>query len=270
MSAITRCPECDTRFKVNQAQLEAHRGIVRCGHCQATFNAVQHLHDDEPDPQLALPIDLEDAGEIPAEPISGGAATFGNLSPLLASPLTLTRQFSVLKTAVENSRPDAKKLNWPWVMGAMLLFLLLLAQASYFFRVEIAARLPGLKPALASYCKWLRCSISLPKKVELISIESSSLEASPNRVNVIDLHVSLRNRASYAQAFPSIELTLTDQADAAIARRIFQPVEYLNRDENEKPGWSPARELSIKLHLDTTDLRPSGYRLFLFYGSGSV
>ena len=170
-------------------------------------------------------------------------------------------------------------------MGAMLLALLLLAQASYYFRVEIAARLPGLRPTLVSYCKWLRCSIPLPKKAELISIESSSLEASPNHINVIDLNVSLRNRASYVQAFPSVELTLTDAADAAIARRIFQPLEYLGSvalgtgelgsgelgygelgyGEDAKTGLSPTRELGIKLHLDTTDLRPSGYRLFLFY-----
>ena len=267
MSAITRCPECDTRFKVSQAQLEAHRGTVRCGHCQATFNAVQHLHDDEPDPQLPLPIELEDTDQASVEAVikSDRSVAGGNSSALLASPLTLTRQFSVLKTAGQDSRPVSRKRNWPWILGTMLLGLLLLAQSSYYFRVEIAARLPGLKPALASYCKWLRCSIPLPKKAELISIESSSLEASPTQINVIDLNVSLRNRASYVQAFPSIELTLTDAADAAIARRIFQPMEYLGYGEDAKTGLSPTRELGIKLHLDTTDLRPSGYRLFLFY-----
>ena len=35
--------------------------------------------------------------------------------------------------------------------------------------------------------------------------------------------------------------------------------------EDESRGLSPGREISIKLHLDTTDLKPTGYRLFLFY-----
>lgn len=267
MNAITRCPECDTRFRVSQPQLEAHHGTVRCGHCHATFNAMQHLHDDGPDPQLPLPIDLETPAAAPAQPAvksSGATTAAGNPSALLASPLTLTQQFSVLKTAGKNTRLGSKKFNWAWILGSMLLSVLLLAQASYYFRVEIAARLPGLKPVLASYCKWLRCSIPLPQKADLISIESSSLEASPAHSNIIDLHLSLRNRAPYAQAFPNIELTLTNEIDVVIARRIFQPVEYL-RGENVQAGLRPARELGIKLHLDTTDLRPSGYRLFLFY-----
>jgi hypothetical protein len=33
----------------------------------------------------------------------------------------------------------------------------------------------------------------------------------------------------------------------------------------EKLGVPPNRDLDIKLYLDTTDLKPSGYRLFLFY-----
>ena len=157
------------------------------------------------------------------------------------------------------------KLRWPWVTGAVLLLILLLAQAGYFFRDELAARLPGLKPVLTSYCKLLKCSILLPQKADLLSIESSDLEADPAHASVIDLNANLRNRAPYTQAYPHIELTLTDLADAALARRIFLPSQYLKPGEEEKQGLAASREISIKLHLDTTDLKPTGYRLFLFY-----
>ena len=50
-----------------------------------------------------------------------------------------------------------------------------------------------------------------------------------------------------------------------VARRVFQPAEYLKPGEDEKQGLSATREISIKLHLDTTDLKPTGYRIFLFY-----
>ena len=162
-------------------------------------------------------------------------------------------------------RPIKKKFSWLWVIGAFLLIMLLLAQASYFLRVEIAARLPGLKPVLAHYCVWLKCTIPLPKNAQLMSIESSDLEASSALSKFIILNVILRNRASYTQAFPNLELTLTDVSDTALARRVFQPAEYLKPGEDENRGLSPSREISIKLHLDTTDLKPTGYRLFLFY-----
>ncbi len=40
----TRCPHCQTTFRVSQAQLNAARGKVRCGKCQQVFNAREHIH----------------------------------------------------------------------------------------------------------------------------------------------------------------------------------------------------------------------------------
>lgn len=40
---LTICPECRTRFRVSQAQLERRRGLVRCGRCSAVFNAYDTL-----------------------------------------------------------------------------------------------------------------------------------------------------------------------------------------------------------------------------------
>ena len=286
MNTITQCPQCATRFKVSQAQLEAHQGMVRCGRCQAVFNASQHVHDDQPSPQLSLPIELPPDLE-PAPSATATDNTFDEVAPAQPSPSdTLEQQFSDETTSHSTKRannarqvagydfpvadevldqPGENKLRWPWVVGAVLVLALLLAQAGYFFRDELAARLPGLKPVLTSYCNLLKCSILLPQKADLLSIESSDLEADPAHASVIDLNAILRNRAPYTQAYPHIELTLTDLADAALARRIFLPSQYLKPGEAEKQGLAASRELSIKLHLDTTDLKPTGYRLFLFY-----
>lgn len=279
MSAITQCPECDTRFKVSQTQLEAHQGIVRCGHCEATFDALHYLHQEEPSPQIPLPIDIVDsetlgkaasnANERNSSNIFPKSASTHGKTPLVASPLTLTRQFSALKSVDldpnSSSGGHTQKKAWLWTLGSLLLIIVLLAQTSYFFRVEIAARLPGSKPMLDRYCVWLRCSIPLPKNPKLISIESSNLEASSSQANVIALNVTLRNRATHSQAFPSLELTLTDASDTAIARKVFPPEAYLTPDTDSRQGLRPTRELQITLHLDSSDLRPTGYRLFLFY-----
>ena len=268
MSAITQCPACNTRFKASQSQLEAHQGMVRCGHCQATFNAMQNLYDEQPSPQLSLLTDDEELEENNVAATALAEESSGETS----SPLTLTQQFSVLKTVDAASKASAKtevtaqtKFYWLWLVGAIFLAVVLLAQASYFFRVEIAARLPGIKPTLTSYCAWLKCTIPLPKNADLISIESSDLEASPTQSSIVDLNVILRNRAPYTQAYPNLELTLTDITDQVLARRNFLPEEYLKADVDKKQGLLAAREISIKLHLDTTDLQPTGYRLFLFY-----
>ncbi|WP_175854754.1 DUF3426 domain-containing protein [Burkholderia anthina] len=43
MLLATRCPHCETVFRLQQEQLSLHDGLVRCGHCQQVFNASQSL-----------------------------------------------------------------------------------------------------------------------------------------------------------------------------------------------------------------------------------
>ncbi|WP_348749054.1 DUF3426 domain-containing protein [Pseudomonas rhodesiae] len=42
-SFVTQCPHCQTRFRVNHAQLSVARGVVRCGSCLQVFNAARQL-----------------------------------------------------------------------------------------------------------------------------------------------------------------------------------------------------------------------------------
>lgn len=260
MNAVTQCPECGTRFKVSQIQLDMHQGMVRCGRCQAIFNATKQLHDNELSPQLTLTLDLEEMQQVPVK------------SPVEPIPVTHDKyDFSHLATASKeealeiNPSVIKKNVHWSWVVVTLLLIIVLLAQTLYFFRVELAAHLPGIKLALTSYCKLLNCDIPLPKKIDQLSIESSDLESDPKQASAIVLNAILRNRALYAQTYPNLELTLTNSMDEALARRIFPPAEYLKPGEDEKQGLLSNHEIGIKLHLDTADLKPTGYRLFLFY-----
>ncbi|RQR39048.1 DUF3426 domain-containing protein [Burkholderia sp. Bp9142] len=63
MLLATRCPHCETVFRLQQEQLSLHDGLVRCGHCQQVFNASQSL---VPDPAQQPEPALTEAG--PAEP----------------------------------------------------------------------------------------------------------------------------------------------------------------------------------------------------------
>jgi predicted Zn finger-like uncharacterized protein len=42
----TRCPVCNTVFRVTSEQLRLKAGKVRCGHCQAVFNAFDELMEE--------------------------------------------------------------------------------------------------------------------------------------------------------------------------------------------------------------------------------
>ena len=182
-------------------------------------------------------------------------------------PLTQAEQISVEEDLAE---PFVKPRTWPWAVGAIIAVLLLIAQSAYFLRVDLAARIPAVKPALLTYCKLLGCSVPYPEKSALISIESSSLDADPTHENQITLNALLRNHAGFNQAFPSLSLTLNDNQDKPLARRLFTPAEYLPAEESEKTGFRGNHEINIKLPLYTGTLRPVGYQLEFFYGLKAV
>jgi len=268
MSTITQCPKCKTQFKATQAQLEAHQGMVRCGHCQAEFNAVQHVYLNEPSPQLMLPI-LQDVVEEQAANKSFASLIKVDLTPTNIPPLKIGRPHPWMNSGITSSLQPKQGNGAPylWASLSVILFLTLIAQAGYFFRVEIAARLPGTKPVLVAYCELLQCEITLPREAEKMSIESSDLAAHPKRANIVTLDVILRNSATYAQAYPDLELTLTDIQEQVLARRSFSPVDYLKLDGARAQGLAANREASIKLFLDTMDVEPTGYKLLLYYPS---
>ena len=259
MSEVTKCPKCRTRFKVTDAQLDAHDGLVRCGHCHDIFDARKHLHDDEPSRHHSLPIDEPQPGEFDLTPIP-------SIPELEAERTTLAQQVQFVEELTDEVvEMPPRKTSWLGALLAVVLAVALLAQAAYQFRVELGTRLPGLKPLLEQYCSLLNCTVALPQNADLIVIDSSELQSEPDFANIVTLHVLIHNRAPYAQAFPSLELTLTDLQDTALVRRVFHPSDYQKAGSNDKLGIPANRDLDVTLHLDTSDLKPSGYRLFLFY-----
>lgn len=152
-----------------------------------------------------------------------------------------------------------------WLAAALLLGLLLAAQLAYLFRAEIAGAYPQIRPALESACGLIRCTVPLPRQADQWSIESSDLQADPGRPSLVTLAAVLRNRSALAQDFPALELTLTDAANEPLARRVLTAEDYLPKGMNPRPGLGPNNEVVVRIALETGNLNPVGYRLFLYY-----
>ncbi|OCW21600.1 DUF3426 domain-containing protein [Pseudomonas sp. S3E12] len=68
-SFVTQCPHCQTRFRVNHAQLSVARGVVRCGSCLQVFNAARQLLEQRAQaPAPEQPATIEPAREAAPEP----------------------------------------------------------------------------------------------------------------------------------------------------------------------------------------------------------
>ncbi|WP_211451690.1 DUF3426 domain-containing protein [Collimonas antrihumi] len=151
-----------------------------------------------------------------------------------------------------------------WGIGALLL-IGLVGQSTYFFRDQLAARMPQLKPALVSACAKIGCTVDLPMKIDSISIEANELQAVDPARNLYSLNLLLRNRSDTVQAWPNIELTLNDANEKAIVRRVFAPHDYLNASASSAQGFGSDQEQPVKLGFELLQLKASGYRVYLYY-----
>ena len=283
----TRCPDCQTVFRVTPEQLKARAGQVRCGHCQAVFNALDSLLEERhpagaadahvepaPAPQAEpeiveaakseAPLPSDDAPPVPAETPEADPAA-GLILPRETTEIPGYSKWSEGVIAAPVSLPSEKPTRWPFVLVALLLVLALAGQVVFHFRSEIATALPSLRPWLASASQALGRDLPLPRHVELISIEVSDLQNDPAHGNLLVLNATLRNRAAYGQAYPSLELALTDTQDAAVARRVFSPAEYLSAKTPADQPFAANSDLAVKLWIEAKDIAAAGYRLYVFY-----
>jgi len=61
---FTRCPACDTTFRLGAGDLRRAQGRVRCGECSSVFNALEYLTEDPEEaaaPDSWLPEPANDA-----------------------------------------------------------------------------------------------------------------------------------------------------------------------------------------------------------------
>jgi predicted Zn finger-like uncharacterized protein len=151
------------------------------------------------------------------------------------------------------------------VMGAVsaLLVLALATQAMTTFRNMLAARYPGLEPVLAGTCAVFGCKIELPAQIDMLSVETGELQTLGG--NTFSYTTLLRNQGSLAQAWPHIELALTDANDKPVVRRVFTPAEYLPAGVAAAKGFAPRSEQAVKLFFELNQIKASGYHIAIFY-----
>ena len=253
MSLATRCPVCATAFRVNREQLAARGGRVRCGKCGSVFDGVGGLLEErserlvlEPSPQLGL----FDPSRRAARSQAAQDLDDEVVAEFLAEPEPRSWRSIVL-----------------WGFLALLAAAALAAQVAYRYRTEIAVLAPNMRGTLERACRALRCEVALPRRPELMSIDSSDLQADSRRENVIILNAVIRNRAPFPQDFPALELTLTDETDRPVLRRVLRPADYLDATRREAlaQGIAPGSEAVLRVFLDSGRVRATGYRLYLFY-----
>jgi hypothetical protein len=238
--------------------LSARGGKVRCGKCGTVFDGVAGLIEEGAD----LPR-IEASPQLGLFDPSRRAAYAGSSQGHVAG---ITDAEAPLPPFLLEAEPSSRS-TLLWGVLAFLAAAALLAQITYRYRTEVAVLVPEARPGLAWACRFLQCQIPLPRRPEQMSIDSSDLQADGRSESVIVLNAVLHNRAAFPQEYPSLELTLTDEADQPILRRVLAPPDYLEPAQAAliSQGLAPGAEAALRVRLDGSRARAIGYRLYLFF-----
>jgi predicted Zn finger-like uncharacterized protein len=245
----TRCPGCHTVHPINAAVLAQAGGVARCGKCNKSVDLLESLFDSWPDPGSkpapsrsgsarppelgAIPVqasDPEPADDPP--PPEPGKDDSGRI--LWAGACALLAALAVLNIATMPGLSD-----WPPIRNAL-----------------VAAGLSEAPPA--------------PRFSDMASIHLAArdMQVHPTRPEALVLSLTMVNRAAQRQDYPVLELTLTDNRSNAIARRYFDPVEYLPRTADGDRGMTPDALVALSLEFADPGDQAVGFELRFHPASG--
>lgn len=249
----TRCPECQTPYRVTRAQLTARDGLVRCGQCQAVFTATDHLlwfaptaEEPQGHPDSTPPAP---AHRTRRRRKNAGAPTYPPYDPAIP-----TMSDSSLR------RHRRRLPTWLWFTVNSLLAIGLTAQVFYFYRHELA-RNDTLRPLLAHACRVVGCVLAPASAWIAPELSASTMAPHPRFVNALRLRAVLVNRAARPQEPPLLEVTLTDSGGNILARRRFSAADYLQPSATAR--LQPNIATRILLDVTNPDGKAVGYELVL-------
>lgn len=198
-------------------------GRMRCGHCDHVYNALSSLFDEWPESGQEPPRFDETA----PEPVAGSIIT--------PPPRD---------TVGDRNEPEQGDRNtaWIWTTALALLLVVTVVNSAWTFRTQLMD------------IGWIRGLLQASGLVEahevepyrdpsMIHLVSRDLHQHPTLAGMLALSATFVSRAEQPQPYPAIELTLSDAGSKPVARRVFQPSEYL------PGGGIPGEDLSPGIHV---------------------
>jgi predicted Zn finger-like uncharacterized protein len=285
----THCPKCNSVFKLTAHQLETADGLVRCGQCDAVFNARDHIQFVSPQETLSkaessvtqspvqktsAPHDdrqnskIEHGAQPPTHPLRfrhrAPAETPASQASQTAAPNSdvpsLIQKDLELQTETSHGRR--------WISAGMglsltMMSLLLAGQYLYFHRNEYASN-PTLFTFLTTACNWLNCTLEPFRDIEQIDLINRNIYSHPNVSNALVITATLVNHAPLPQPYPLIQVSLTNLQGQTIAARRFQPNEYLNQPDIPDAMMPPGKPVHVSIEVADPGERALAFE-FEFY-----
>ena len=131
-----------------------------------------------------------------------------------------------------------------WLAACGVLLLTLGAQIAWSQRTQWIddARVRGVLDPL---CARLSCRLPLRHDGSTLELLSRDIQPHPSVPGALIISATLRNDAPFAQAYPTVEVSLSDLDDKPVAMRRFQPRDYLADTRAIRQGIAAGASASL-------------------------
>jgi len=121
--------------------------------------------------------------------------------------------------------PPNRWTRWRWpliaLLGVLLALQILLAD-----RARLAED-PRWRPLVETVCGALHCSLPAWHEPTAFTMLDRKVRPDPQQAGALRVDATFRNDARWPQAWPALQLALSDADGRVIGSRVFQPTEYL-------------------------------------------
>lgn len=221
------CPICRTRFRASEELLNVAAGQVRCGACLAVFNGRDHL----------------------LEPTAAGDG-----EPRQAPK----EERASARAAAADAPPSASAMSLTAPLASILILAAALFANLLWLRFDVWSQQPAWRTVYEDACEFIGCRLRTLRTVADIDVLSSAFATRRGSPDEMELALELRNRAAFAQPFPTLIVRLRDRQGQMLATHRWPPEEYLEPDATL---MASGQQTSIVLRFDDPGAQAIDYRL---------
>ena len=212
-----------------------------------------------PGPEQRTPAPIAPVETRPEPPPAARAPASHETVPVEERPLSARRW---QPEPVEFEQDDVPERSlWKtlaWTVGSLLLVLALAAQLVHHYRQDLVRDARLGPPLRAAY---ERLGLAPPPSTDLAALELQQSGEETRGNGRLEVRARLTNRAEFEQPYPILRLQFEDRFGSVVAKRDFEPAEYLKDPAQAAGPFAPGASSEAELLLADPGVEAVGYRL---------
>ncbi|CAD7376904.1 DUF3426 domain-containing protein [Xanthomonas arboricola] len=223
----------------------AHPRGVAAGGMAGTDRQREHGTASAPASDLTAPPAPGTAPDTDAEPGGNDADAAGAAAPAQFQPLPAQAAPAFARRGLGRPRLRASGRQWALLVGLVGLLALQIVIAD---RAQLAAD-ARWRPLVSAACTVARCTLPAWREPGALTLLNREVRPLPGVPGVLQIQASFRNEARWAQAWPWLQLSLSDADGRVIGTRVLAPQEYLGQPPAAQDTLAPGQAVQVAFRV---------------------